>query len=122
MKSIDSMRKNFNIPSPKSQSPKEPSLKAQRPVLNPNASPHANRLTRQPRFPEISDEDEAGSDAFEDDRFPRPTPVTRHKKLRSTPYVSHPTHVLARQSSPPGPDRCDYPVEQDSETHIAVAE
>jgi hypothetical protein len=100
MKSFGSMRKNFNIPSPKSQSPKEPSPKARRPVLNPNASPHANRLARPPRFPEIFEEDEAVSDTLEDDRCQSPTPVTRRKKPRSTPSVSHP-HVLARQSSPP---------------------
>jgi hypothetical protein len=101
MKSFGSMRKNFNIPSPKSQSPKkEPSPKARRPVLNPNASPHANRLARPPRFPEIFEEDEAVSDTLEDDRCQSPTPVTRRKKPRSTPSVSH-LHVLARQSSPP---------------------
>ena len=95
------MRKNFNIPSLKSQSPKEPSPKARRPVLNPNASPHTNRLACPPRFTEIFEEDEARSDASEDDRCQSPTPVTRRKKPRSTPSVSHPTHVLARQSSPP---------------------
>jgi hypothetical protein len=95
------MRKNVNIPSPKSQSPKkEPYPKARRPRLNPNASPHANRLARPPRFPEIFEEDEAVSDTLEDDRCQSPTPVTRRKKPRSTPSVSHP-HVLARQSSPP---------------------
>ena len=96
------MRRNFNIPSPKSQSPKkEPSPKARRPVLNPNASPHANRLARPPRFPEIFEEDEAGSDALEDERSQSPTPVTRRKKPRSTSTSSHP-HVLARPSSPQG--------------------
>ena len=102
MKSFGSMRKNFNIPSPKSQSPKKEPPKARRPVLNPNASPHANRLARPPRFPEICEEDEVGSDALEDDRCQSPTPVTRRKKPRSTPSASHP-HVLARQSSPTPP-------------------
>ena len=104
MKSFGSMRKNFNILSPRSQSPKkEPSPKARRPVLNPNASPRANRLARSPRFTEIFEKDEAGSDAPEDDRYQSPTPVTRRKNLkpRSTPSVSLSTHVLARQSSPP---------------------
>ena len=98
MKSFVSMRKNFNIPSPKSQSPKkEPSPKARRPVLNPNASPHTNRLEQPFCFPEIFEEDEAGSNALEDDRCQSPMPVTRRKKPRSTPSVSHPIHVLARQ-------------------------
>ena len=34
-------------------------------------------------------------------RCQSPTPVTRRKKPRSSPFVSHSTHVLARQSSPP---------------------
>ena len=59
MKSFGSMRKNLNIPSPKSQSPKkEPSPKARRLMLNPDASPHANRLAQSPRFPEIFEDDE----------------------------------------------------------------
>jgi hypothetical protein len=100
MKSFGSMRKNFNIPSPKSQSPKkEPPPKARRPVLNPDASPHANRLARAPRFPEIFEEDE---DAPEDNRCQSPTPVTRRKKPRSTSSASQP-HVLARPSSSPPP-------------------
>ena len=103
MKSFGSMRRNFNIPSPKSQSPKkEPAPKARRPTLNPDASPHANRLARPPRFPEICEEDEAGSDALEDDRCQSPTPISRRKKPRSTSSSSHP-HVLARPSSPPPP-------------------
>ena len=56
---------------------------------------------RAPRFAEIFKEDEAGSDAPEDDRCQSPTLVTRRKKLRSISSVSHPTHVLTRQSSPP---------------------
>ena len=47
MKSFGPMRKNFN-----------------------NVSPHANRLVRPPRFLELF-EDEAGSDALEDDRCQR---------------------------------------------------
>jgi hypothetical protein len=70
------MRMDFNIPSPKSQSlEKEPAPKARRPMLNSGASPHANRLARPPRFPEIYKEDEAGSDALEDDRSQSPTPI-----------------------------------------------
>jgi len=100
MKSFGSMRRNFNIPSPKSQSPKkEPVPKTRRPMLNSGASPHANRLARPPRFPEIFEEDEAGSDALEDDRAQSPSPVTRCKKPRST---SSP-HMLARPSSPTPP-------------------
>jgi hypothetical protein len=101
MKSFGSMRKNFNIPSPKSQSPKkDPAPKARRPLLNPDASPHANRLARPPRFPEICEEDE---DAPEDDnRCQSPTPVTRRKKPRSTSSTSQ-HHVLARPSSSPPP-------------------
>jgi hypothetical protein len=102
MKSFGSMRRNFNIPSPKSQSPKkEPPPKARRPMLNPDASPHANRLARPPRFPEIFEEDEAGSDALEDDRAQSPTPITRRKKPRST--TSSLPHMLARPSSPTPP-------------------
>ncbi|KAH9069341.1 hypothetical protein EDB83DRAFT_2374595 [Lactarius deliciosus] len=103
MKSFGSMRRNFNIPSPKSQSPKkEPPPRARRPMLDPGASPHANRLARPPRFPEIFEEDEAGSDAPEEVRPQSPTPVTRRKKPRSTSSSSHP-HLLARPSSPTPP-------------------
>ncbi|KAH8992191.1 hypothetical protein EDB92DRAFT_590748 [Lactarius akahatsu] len=103
MKSFGSMRRNFNIPSPKSQSPKkEPPPRARRPMLDPGASPHANRLARPPRFPEIFEEDEAGSDAPEEDRPQSPTPVTRRKKPRSTSSSSH-AHLLARPSSPTPP-------------------
>ncbi|KAN0131127.1 hypothetical protein V8E53_011019 [Lactarius tabidus] len=50
---------NLNIPSPEFQSPKkEPAPKLCRPVLNPDASTHANRLARPPRFPEIFEEEE----------------------------------------------------------------
>jgi hypothetical protein len=91
------MRMNFNVPSPK----KEPAPKARRPTLNPGASPHANRLARPPRFPEIFEEDEAGSDALQDDRSQSPTPV-RRKKPRSISSSSHP-HMLARPSSPTPP-------------------
>ena len=76
MKNFGSMRKNLN-----------------------NASPHANRLACPSRFPEIF-RDEAVSDVLEDDRCQSPTPITHRKKLSSKPTVSHPTHVLARQSSP----------------------
>jgi hypothetical protein len=95
------MRKNFNIPSPKSQSPKkDPAPKARRPLQNPDASPHANRLARLPRFPEICEEDE---DAPKDNnRCQSPTPVTRRKKPRSTSSASQ-HHVLARPSSFPPP-------------------
>lgn len=79
------MRKGFNIPSSKSPSPKKDTLpKARRPVLNPGASPHANRLARPPRVPEIFEEDEAGSDAPAEDGSQSPTPVMRRKKSRST--------------------------------------
>ncbi|KAH9053746.1 hypothetical protein EDB87DRAFT_1780383 [Lactarius vividus] len=103
MKSFGSMRRNFNIPSPKSQSPKkEPPPRARRPILDQGASPHANRLARPPRFPEIFEEDEAGSDALEEDRPQSPTPVTRRKKPRSASSTSHP-HLLVRPSSPTPP-------------------
>jgi hypothetical protein len=71
-------------------------------VLNSDASPRANQLVRPPRFLEISEEDEVGSDALEDNRCESPTPVTRRKKLRSTSSASQP-HVLLRPSSPPPP-------------------
>ena len=70
-------------------------------MLNPGASPHANRLARPPRVPEIFEEDEAGSDALAEDGSQSPTPVMRRKKSHSTssssrapapvPTVSHPT-------------------------------
>jgi hypothetical protein len=93
------MRDNSNIPSPKSQSSKkDPTPKARRYTLNPDASPHANRLARPPHFPEICEEDE---DAPEDsNRCQRPTPVTHRKKPRSTSSTSQ-HHVLVRPSSPP---------------------
>ena len=85
IKSFGSIRKNFNIPSPKSPSPKKDTLpKARRPVLNPGASPHVNRLARPPRVPEILEEDEAGSDALAEDGSQSPTPIIRRKKSRST--------------------------------------
>jgi hypothetical protein len=45
------------------------------PVLNSDASPHANRLARPPRF-EIFEDDEVRSDSFENIRCQSPTPVT----------------------------------------------
>jgi hypothetical protein len=63
------MCKNFNIPSPKSQSPKnEPAPTARRPVLNSVASPHPQPAGTTTRFPEIFEEDEVGSEPLEDDR------------------------------------------------------
>ena len=48
-----------NIPSPKSQSPKnEPASKARRPVINSDSPPHANWPARLPRFPKIFEEGE----------------------------------------------------------------
>jgi len=108
MKSFGSIRKNFNIPSPKSPSPKkEPLPKARRPVLNPDASPHVNRLARPPRVPEIFEEDEAGSDALEDGSQ-SPTPLTRRKKARSTysssrPHLPTPTVPLLPPQNLPAP-------------------
>lgn len=91
MRSFGSIRKNFNIPSPKSPSPKkDPLPKARRPVLNPDASPHVNRLARPPRVPEIFEEDEAGSDAHEEDGSQSPTLVIRRKKPRSASSSSRP--------------------------------
>lgn len=108
MKSFGSIRKNFNIPSPKSPSPKkEPLPKARRPVLNPDASPHVNRLARPPRVPEIFEEDEAGLDALEEDGWQSPTPVTRRKKPRSTsssrPHLPTPTVPLLPPQNLPAP-------------------
>ena len=102
IKSFGSIRKNFNIPSsPKLPSPKKDTLpKARRPVLNPSASPHANRLARPPRVPEIFEEDEAGSDALMEDGSQSPTPIIRRKKSRSTPSSSR-TPVPAPTVSPP---------------------
>ncbi|KAH9177166.1 hypothetical protein EDB89DRAFT_1839213, partial [Lactarius sanguifluus] len=96
VKSFGLVRRDFNIPLPKSQ---EPPPGACRPTLDPGASPRANRLARPPRFPEIFEEDEAGSDALEEDRPQSPTPTTRRKKPHSTSSLSHP-HLLARLSSP----------------------
>lgn len=85
MRNFGSMRKNFNIPTPKLQSPKKvPAPKARRPVPNPNISPHANRLARPPRVPEIFEEDEAASDGLGEDGSHSPTPITRRKKPRTT--------------------------------------
>ncbi|KAI9449186.1 hypothetical protein F5148DRAFT_1248544 [Russula earlei] len=85
IRSFGSIRKNFNIPAPKPPSPKKESIpKAHRPMLNPDVSPHVNRLARPPRVPEIFEEDEAGSDALEEDGSQSPTPVTSRKKPRPT--------------------------------------
>jgi hypothetical protein len=103
MRSFGTLRKNFNIPSPKSPSPKKPSPpKARRPVLNPDASPHANRIARPPRVPEIFEEDEADSDAPVDDRTHSPTPITRRKKPRSI-SSSRPLASAVAASPLPGP-------------------
>jgi hypothetical protein len=69
-------------------------------VLNPDASPHANRLARPPRVPEIFEEDEAGSDALAEDGSQSPTPVMRRKKPRSTSSSSR-VPVPAPTVSPP---------------------
>ncbi|KAH9958510.1 hypothetical protein BGW80DRAFT_1184659 [Lactifluus volemus] len=104
MRSFGTLRKNFNIPSPKSPSPKKQSPpKARRPVLNPDASPHANRLARPPRVPEIYEEDEGDSDAHVDDRSHSPTPITRRKKPRSISSLSRPPAPAVAASHRPGP-------------------
>ncbi|KAI0261795.1 hypothetical protein BC834DRAFT_894867 [Gloeopeniophorella convolvens] len=101
VKSFGSIRKNFNIPSPKPPSPKkELGPKARRPTINPDASPHVNRLARPPAFPEILEEDEAGSDVVEEDRAQSPTPVARRKKVRTTSSSSRLSNP-PRVSSPP---------------------
>jgi hypothetical protein len=100
MRSFGSIRKNFNIPSPKSPSPKkDPLPKARRPVLNPDASPHVNRLARPPRVPEIFEEDEAGSDAHDEGGSQSPTLVIRRKKPRSASSSSRPQ--LSAPTVPP---------------------
>ena len=88
---------SISIPSTKPQSPKkEPPPNARRPMRNPDALLHANRLARPPRVPEIFEEDE---DAPEDNnRCQSPTPVTRRKKPRSTSTSASQPHVLARPS------------------------
>ena len=55
----------------------DPAPKAGHPVLNQDASPHANWLARLPRFPEIFQEDE---DSLEDNCCQSPTPVTRPRE------------------------------------------
>jgi hypothetical protein len=69
-------------------------------VLNPGASPHANRLARPPRVPEIFEEDEAGLDALAEDGSQSPTPIIRRKKSRSTSSSSR-APVPAPTVSPP---------------------
>jgi hypothetical protein len=105
IRSFGSIRKSFNIPSPKSPSPKKDTFpKARRPVLNPDASPHVNRLARPPRVPEIFEEDEAGSDALAEDGSQSPTPVMRRKKPRSASSSSHsaaPAPTVSLQTLPP---------------------
>lgn len=105
IRSFGSIRKNFNIPSPKSSSPKKDTVpKARRPALNPGASPHANRLARPPRIPEIFEEDEAGSDAPAEDGSQSPTPVMPRKKSRSTSSSSRapaPAPTVCPPSLPP---------------------
>jgi hypothetical protein len=104
MRSFGTLRKNFNIPSPKLPSPKKQSPpKARRPVLNPDASPHANRLARPPRVPGIFEEDEGDSDALVDDRSRSPTPITRRKKPRSISSSSRPAASAVAASPRPGP-------------------
>jgi hypothetical protein len=100
-------------------------------MLNPDASPHANLLTRPPRFPEIFEEDEIG---LEDNRCQSPTPVTRRKKPHSTSSPSQ-SHVLAGTllvlpfPPLPGAVRSNYSsqyrriiAEIDQKTNIAAAE
>ena len=75
-------------------------------MLNPGASPHANRLARPPRVPEIFEEDEAGSDALAEDGSQSPTPVVRRKKSRSTSSSSSsrapaPAVVVSPPTLPP---------------------
>ena len=127
MKSFGSMCKNFNIPSPKSQFlKKEPSPKARRPMLNPDASPHANWLARPPSFPEICEEDE---DAPEDNNRcqSRTLVTTRRKKPRSlaTPHDGTPSPSLLPTSSDRGNHSSRYRrivTETEQETYITAAE
>jgi hypothetical protein len=102
MRDFGFIRKNLNIPPPKSPFPKkEPIPKARRPVLNPDASPHVNRLARPPRVPEIFEEDEAGSDALEEDASQSPIPVMRRNKSRSTSSSSPLVLASVISTTPP---------------------
>jgi hypothetical protein len=99
MKSFGSTRKNFHLPSPKSQFPEnKPPPIARRPVLNSDASLHANRLAWPPR---LLEENEVGSDTpkVNVNHYRSPTPVTRRKKPRSTPSASEPG--TPRAGTPP---------------------
>ena len=107
MKGFGSMRRNLNILSPKSQFPEpEPNPKARRPVLNPNASPHANRLARSPRFPEIFEEDGDGSDPLEDEAHHQ----TSQEVAVFINFLPSPRDgTLILSASPPSSDCSNYP-------------
>jgi hypothetical protein len=65
------------------------------PMLNPDASPHANRLAQPPHFSEIFEEDDVGTR-----RLLLSKPNTRNTPQDVTLYVvCIATHVLARTSS-----------------------
>ncbi|KAI0045775.1 hypothetical protein FA95DRAFT_1680251 [Auriscalpium vulgare] len=106
MKTFGLIRKSFNVPSGKPPSPPKhaPTATARRPALNPDASPHANRLARPPNFPEIFEEEEGPeSDAQEDEeRETSPSPVVRRKKPRAS-SSRLPVPASGRVISPPPP-------------------
>ncbi|KAI0062149.1 hypothetical protein BV25DRAFT_1826018 [Artomyces pyxidatus] len=99
MKNFGLIRKNFNVPAGKPTSPsKHASMpKARRPILNPEASPHVNRLARAPNFPEIFEEEEADSE-LDEDAEASPSPAARRKKPRAS---SSRLPVPSRVASPP---------------------
>ncbi|THH21487.1 hypothetical protein EW146_g98 [Bondarzewia mesenterica] len=106
LKHFGSIRKNFSIPSGKPPSPSKqtqlPKAPARKPVLDPEASPHVNRLARAPNFPQILEEDETVSDADDLESESSPSPLTRRKKSHSSSSSSRlPLSSVPSTLSPP---------------------
>lgn len=104
MKHFGLLRKSFNVPHGRSSTPDSPPpLRPQRPVINPNGSPPANRIARPPTFPGITEDDETNLSSPEDvdadeDHVASPSPIRRRK---SKPRPSSSRLPVPSRATPP---------------------
>lgn len=102
MKQLGHIRKAHRVSRESSSPEPEPAPappRARRPVIDPNASPPANRIARAPTIPALYEEDEEE----EDDLRASPTPRKRKGKSRSSSSSSR-LPLPSRTSTPLLPD------------------
>lgn len=124
LKHFGVIRKNFSIPPGKPSSPSKHTQQAKqpprKPILDPDASPHVNRLARAPNFPDIFEADEVVSDADDIDMESSPSPVMRRKRSRSSSSATSRLPVPSRASPPPPPPPIVATIHVDVDEHLLV--